>query len=233
MVEQFVPLILIAGLVSMDTTEGPQVLVSEPLVSCTAAGLVFGNVILGVVLGILFQMLFIGYLPFGASRYYDGTVGSLIGAASLLGARELFGFSEGMTMAGLVPALLWGFVVSVIGVHLSRFMRMVNSTRIERYLAQFERKAQQSVAVVHLAGVGRSFLRGSVMAAVLVPVGVLLLGCLKYLPVVALSALSGAAYFIGGLTAAVGILFWWDRNRYAAFSLGAIGGLLWVLVLAT
>ncbi|MFC1511792.1 PTS sugar transporter subunit IIC [Candidatus Latescibacterota bacterium] len=229
--EQVVSLILIAGVVSMDTTEGPQVLVSEPLVSCSLVGLLFGDVVFGVALGILFQLLFIGYLPLGVSRFYDGAMGSLIGAASLLGAREFFGLSEGMAQAGFVPALLWGLLVSVLGVHLRQLIRTINSVRIERYLAHYELNPPRSVAAIHLAGVGRSFLRGCVMAAVLVPVGILIMGCLRYLPVVALSTLTDATYFIGGSAAALGVLFWWDRRRYAALSLGAIGGLIWVVMI--
>ncbi len=55
--ETYLVLFLLAGIVAMDTTSGPQILLSEPLVSCSALGLLFGNPETGLMLGTFFQLV--------------------------------------------------------------------------------------------------------------------------------------------------------------------------------
>ena len=227
--EQYLLLLLLAGIVAMDTTEGPQWLVSEPIVSCTLAGALFGDMRTGVVLGLFFQMIWIGYLPLGATRFYDSNMGSLIATSSLLAAGDMFPFSPEMTVAGFVPALFFGLWVSYIGIYIINAGRKINGFRTAQYLSLLELKQVPDLPSVHLAGVARSFLRGCLMAAVLVPVGMLICQSVRYLPANGIRAAASAAQYGAGAAAATVVVFYWSRNRYASLSAGAIGGFLWAL----
>ena len=54
-------------------------LASEPLVICAAAGAYFGNLEQGILLGIFWQIIWMGELPIGAAKIPDGAVGALNG----------------------------------------------------------------------------------------------------------------------------------------------------------
>jgi PTS system mannose-specific IIC component len=226
---EYLLLAVLAGGVSMDTTEGPQLMVSEPIVSCTAAGLLFGNAAAGLALGLLFQMIWIGYLPLGAARFYDSNMGSLIGASSLLAAWRGGEFSGTMLAAGFIPALLYGLWVSYIGIYIIHEGRKVNGNRTERFLSLLEWKQEHRVGRFHLAGVARAFLRGALMAAILVPPGIVLCRGAALLGPKWIAAANHAAHFAAGIAAATVIAFYLTRNRYVWLSAGAAGGVLWVL----
>ena len=87
-------LIFVAGMVAMDTSSGPQCLISEPVVSCTILGILFGVPETGLKMGVLFQLLWLGYMPLGAARLADGNMGSFIAVASLISASVIYGFAD-------------------------------------------------------------------------------------------------------------------------------------------
>ena len=72
--ELFPVILILAGIVAMDTTAGPQLMISEPIVACTVLGLLLGRPELGIMLGILFQFLWLAYLPLGGSGFTDNNM---------------------------------------------------------------------------------------------------------------------------------------------------------------
>ena len=228
--EPYLWVLVLAGLVSMDTTAGPQLLFSEPIVSCTLAGWLFGDIGLGVSLGILFQMLWIGYLPLGAARFTDNNLGSLVATASALGTAQLFRDPGTVGYACTIPTMLYGVLVSIGGMHARDRVRRMNGIRTEKFLDALDAGRDVSVTRVHLAGVAASFGKGVGLALVLIPVGILFLSFIPALPVSMTNALEDGARFIAGAAAASALLFYWKREWYALVSLGAIGGLAWTLM---
>ncbi len=50
-------LILMGGIVALDTTSGPQMLISEPIVTCSTLGLLFGRFETGLIMGMFFEAI--------------------------------------------------------------------------------------------------------------------------------------------------------------------------------
>ncbi len=69
------------GLVSMDTTAFLQIMTSRPIVACTVAGLILGNLQLGLLIGILLELAYISELPVGAAKFSESNVGAVSAAA--------------------------------------------------------------------------------------------------------------------------------------------------------
>ena len=124
--QTYLVLIVLAGIVAMDTTSGPQVLISEPVVSCSALGLLFGRPEAGLLVGIFFQLLWLGDMPLGAARLTDSKMAAFIAASSLLTAAGIFNFTEETVIAAVFPALFFGLIAGVIGLRLTTLLRNIN-----------------------------------------------------------------------------------------------------------
>jgi len=222
-------LIIMAGLIAMDTTSGPQVLISEPVVTCSLLGLVFGMPLTGLKLGVFFQLLWLGYLPLGAARLTDGNMGSFISAAGLFAATGMVGPDEAVLRASMLPAMLFGMVAAYLGMHLTHTVRAMNGRRNERLFESIERGESVSIAGTHFIGVASSFLRGVVMAMVLIPAGAVLFAMIPMLPEPVLGALACSSLLMFGMIAASALVFFWFKGMHRYIVFGAFGGIVWIL----
>ena len=225
----YLALLLIAGFVAMDTTSGPQVLVSEPIVTCSALGLLFGNPEMGLMLGIIFQLLWIGYLPLGGERSPDNNMAAFISSASLFSAAEIFGF-EGIAMrAAMIPIMLYSVFIGVIGLHIRNFERRINGLYTETLLSGFERGENPSIMWRHFAGISSAFLKGIIMALLFVPIGIMICWLIRYLPLSLIESMSKAPFIIWGTVSASAILFYWAKGKPGFIIAGSAGGFIWIL----
>jgi len=224
-------LLVAAGVIAMDTTSGPQFLLSEPVVSCAVLGVLFHRPEFGLWLGILFQLLWLGYLPLGAARLSDGNMAAFIATASLFLAQRLFAIDTVILKAAVIPALFFGIAVGAIGLHLTQFTRKMNGKRNDVLRSRLAAGTDVSPARTHCIGIGSSFLRGVIMALVLVPVGTVLLGCIRFLSAQMATVMSTASLLIWGTVSASAVLFFWRRERRRYFVLGSLGGIVWILFL--
>ena len=99
--EVYLLIALLAGIVSMDTTSGPQFLISEPIVSCPIIGFLLGAQETGLTMGIFFQLLWLGYLPLGTVHFIDSNMADFISTASLISAERFFIFEGCIHRIGL------------------------------------------------------------------------------------------------------------------------------------
>ena len=227
--ETYAVILVAAGLIAMDTTGGPQMLISEPVVSCSMIGLLFGKPELGLGTGVLFQLLWLGYMPLGATRLIDGNMAAFISTAGLFSASRIFGLDDGLIKAAIIPAMLFGVVTGIIGLHATQAVRRINGRRNESFRLQLGAGDTVSVAKTHVTGICSSFIRGVLMAVVLVPVGALLFGSLRFLPQQAADIMSHASLFVWGVVSASAIVFFKLKEKRRYIVLGSIGGLLWTL----
>ncbi len=224
----YVPALLVAGLVAGDTTSGPQILLSEPLVSCTLAGLIFGAPETGLLLGVLFQLFIFGYMPLGAVRFFDGNMASYTAAVSLFAAGDLLGFTTMELRAGIIPALLISVPAGVVGRWMTTKLRHYHNRLSERLVERLEAGEPASPTAWHLAGIGRYYLRGIVMLLIVAPAGVMLCTTVRMVPEMAIVVMAhGVHLMFGTMAAAAVFVFWRKRKRWSLVG-GAIGGILWV-----
>jgi len=227
--EIYLVLFLLAGIVAMDTTSGPQILISEPLVSCSALGLLFGNPEIGLMLGILFQLLWLGYLPLGGFAFTDNNMAACISTASLFSASKFFGLEGNTLKAAFIPVMLFGIIISIVGLHIRNIERRMNDKRSDILLSSLERSEKVSVKRELFAGIGTSFFKGVLMAVIFVPIGTMICGIVVYLPSSFIYSMSLASLIIWGTVSASAVLFYSTKGKSVSLILGTIGGFLWIL----
>ncbi len=231
--EIYLVLLLLAGIVAMDTTSGPQILLSEPIFSCSVVGLLFGNPETGLTLGIFFQFLWLGYLPLGGFAFTDNNMAACISTASLLSAANFFGIEGIVLKAAIIPAMLYATFISVIGLHIRNIERRINGKRSDILLSNLERGKKVSVKRELFAGISISFLKGVLMAVIFVPLGTIICGTVNYLPSSLIVSMSLASLIIWGTVSASAVLFYSTKGKLFFLILGSIGGILCFLIATT
>jgi len=123
---------LVSGLLALDTTAILQSLVSQPLVACTILGWLADSPELGLKIGFLLQLLWLGDLPVGAAKIPEGNVGSMVGALIAFNLLE-FQYSHPHLLIFLV--VLYALLFSYIGTKSIRIIRNWNIRLFDKALA--------------------------------------------------------------------------------------------------
>lgn len=215
-------LAVLGGLVGLDATSFPQVMISRPVVAGALTGAVFGRPIEGVTIGFIVEAFSLLVLPVGAARYPESGTAAVAATGAYLAAVPP-GIHAGAIVLALAFALAWERVAGASVV----LLRRANG----RILTTGQTDAQY-VEHRHLAALSLDFVRG---AAVTVAGGLLGYGVL---------ALAGPYWRLeGGVTAAalailaagmVGTavpLFGGLRSRRVALATGLAIGLAAALLL--
>ena len=223
-------MILLAGIVAMDTTSGPQILISEPVVSCSVLGILFGIPESGLMIGILYQLLWLGYMPLGAARLADSNMAAFISTGALFTASRIFEFTDSVMHAAIVPSMLYAVVIAYIGLHLTNNVRKLNGKRNDKCRLKIEKGENLSIAGCHILGIGSSILRGILMALVLIPAGTIIIGLIRFMPSILISSLEYSSLIIWGVVSASALFFFWLKGRQKVLLLGSVGGIIWMLV---
>ncbi|MBA7587741.1 hypothetical protein ES708_29779 [subsurface metagenome] len=180
-------------------------------------------------LGIYFQVLWLGYMPLGAVRFTDGNMAAFISSSSLFMADKFFSFSEIEIRAAMVPVLVIALSVGALGNYMRNVVRHFNGKRSEMLLDRIETGKYPSLALRHFTGVGFSFLRGIVMTLLVLPAGTILCGMVIHLPDRVNDGLAIASLVMWGTVAASAIMFYSLHGRKRFLILGAFGGFIWFL----
>ena len=112
--------VLLGGVATLDATPVAQTLLSQPLVTATLLGLMWGDLTTALAVGVVLQILAASTLPIGARTPEDYATGGVAGTAIALAlarahpypmardGAELLGALAGMAVASLgVPLLIW------------------------------------------------------------------------------------------------------------------------------
>ncbi len=173
--KEIILLCVAAGIFAMDTTVAWQMMLSQPLVCGTLAGLVVGFPEAGVFIGVVLQLLWSGAMPVGARPMPDAPVGTICGvwlAATLLGGSQNVSDSFAQ-LAGLLAALC----VALLGRRTICWERELNGRLVGRLRARLSGGKSPNPGPTQLLSLSVAFLRGfllcmiaSVAAALLGPV---------------------------------------------------------------
>lgn len=96
---------LLAGVIGLDSTAFPQIMISRPIVAGALTGLLFGRPAEGVMLGALLEVFHLATLPIGAARYPEAGTANVSGVAAYLFATPALDVPA-LFLAG-VFALAW------------------------------------------------------------------------------------------------------------------------------
>jgi len=124
--------------------------ISQPLVTGAIIGALFGDVKMGIFLGAMLQLIFLGGLPIGRDIPPDGQVAGIMcsGAFFLLRITNTSGHA-------LLIALLFALLAAVIGGTLDIFTRHYNNKLFHMFLVR-----ENQLSMYHLLGLVTAFIRG-------------------------------------------------------------------------
>lgn len=160
-------LALLAGAVALDTTSAFQVMISQPLVAGTLAGVVAGDPGLGLAIGAALQLVWIAVVPVGGAPFPDAAVGSVtgVGLAVLLSRH---GVSEG---AALFCGMLLSFGAAAIGQRCVSGLRRLNETLAARALSTAEKGDARGVSAAVRWALGARFVSAFAISLPLMAAG--------------------------------------------------------------
>jgi mannose/fructose/N-acetylgalactosamine-specific phosphotransferase system component IIC len=190
MTEQLILLCTLGGLVTLDDTEAFQTMLSQPLIIGPLVGLIFNDILAGLKIGILLQLLYLWVMPIGTAIFPDSGLGSVVGCSGFIILCRWFPEKSNAVLFGLIILVL--FVSLFSGWTLIK-QRQFNSKLLspaDRYAEKVQVRGFDSLFLLALGG---SFCRGLVVTALgLILIFVLLRPALNLLG-------SGAEQFLNHL----------------------------------
>lgn len=187
--ESFTPYLIGAGiavLVGLDRTAAFQIMISRPLVAGPLIGLVLGDLLTGLSVGLLLELLWLCRMPVGASVPHDDTqvtVGATTLAIALSGT---VGSGAGLPLLATLVALS----LAKIGQFVERAVRLRNSQLLMAVQRSLDQGELPHVSRCHLFGLVNFFIGSLLTYTVIVFVGraLLLAGSPLFLPVLTTQA---------------------------------------------
>lgn len=165
----------LGGLVSIDTASAWQIMISQPVFACPMIGLIFGNVEMGIMMGVLLELPWLINIPTGGTHGSEGNLGAVV--ATALGI-YLFDKQVNTENIIIIVSVLFSLWVSRVGRHLVEFMRQENT----RLLYNADRAASvadlKKITLLNLVGVVYAFILGVTLVGVSFTIGVLILPAL-------------------------------------------------------
>ncbi len=162
----------IAGIVSVDTASAWQVMISQPVVSCPIIGLIFGDLEIGLLMGILLELPWLINIPLGGVHGSEGNLGAIVATTLSIYLKSLEVNTDNIIV---IITIMYSLVISRLGAYLVEYVRRANLTLI--HLA--DRAAGQGdvnrITWLNSAGATYSFLMGFFLVGIGFSVGVVVL----------------------------------------------------------
>lgn len=166
--------IALGGIAALDAEPVAQTLLSQPLVTATILGLVWGDWETAFQVGIVLQVLAASTLPVGSRTPEDYATGGVVGVGLALALAENHAFTvakQGCAMIGVLS----GMVVATVGVPLLKWKRRHNEG-LARWCEEAVRAGDTAApSRAQGAGVVLSFALGVTYTALCLGAGLLLL----------------------------------------------------------
>jgi PTS system mannose-specific IIC component len=184
----------LGAVLGLDVVSFPQAMVSRPLVAATLAGTLLGAPADGLLAGVALELVALGTLPFGASRYPEWGSAAVVGGALYAGARATPAASLPLAVAGAL-AVAWVSGWSMV------VLRRLNARRARALQARIDDGDGTAVASLHLRGLAADALRGGLVTlggvGVLAPVAAVAQGATARAPEWATGVLLAALAAVG------------------------------------
>lgn len=167
--------VALGGIAALDATPLGQTLLSQPLVTATILGWMWGDFHLAMKVGVVLQILAASTLPIGARTPEDYAVGGVVGAAVALAIGAPLPFALEKDACALL-GVMTGMLAATAGVPLLKWQRRRNEGLSRWTEEQVRRGARGALLDAHRAAVVLAFGVGVGYSAVCMAVGVLALG---------------------------------------------------------
>jgi len=227
MEKELILVLILGGLASLDSTEAFQSMWSQPLVSGPLIGWLWGDLKAGLLIGVLLQLLWLGYLPLGVAVFPDAGVGGIVGATAFLHLQDqvIFDFYKVTLLI-----LLFSLIVSYFSGWLilkNRFWNVKLVHKVEKHLAQGRHKLNYYFCLALLVSFSRGALTALLGYLAVLFITELLAARLAVIPDSFFDFLLPSVYGFG----LASLFFFFGKLKNSPFLLGgAVLGLVVVLV---
>ena len=157
------PLALLGAVLGLDVVSFPQAMISRPLVAATAAALLLGDPVRGMLVGATLEMFALETLPFGASRYPEW------GSAAVVSG-GLFTVHVDPGPGALTVAVLAGLVSAWIGSWSMVQLRKLNAQLARRQHDAVAAGSKRVVEGLQVFGLTADFVRGGLLTAIMLAI---------------------------------------------------------------
>jgi PTS system mannose-specific IIC component len=163
---------LLGGFATLDATPVGQTLLSQPLVTATALGWMWGDLETALAVGVVLQILAASTLPIGARTPEDYAAGGVAGVAIAIALARAHPFPMAREGAQLLGVLA-GMVVASLGVPLVKWQRRRNEGLARWTEAAVRAGDEKALGAATYAGVVLAFGIGVTFTAASVAIGVI------------------------------------------------------------
>jgi PTS system mannose-specific IIC component len=167
--------LLLGGVAALDATPVAQTLLSQPLVTATLLGAVWGEWRVALEVGVVLQILAASTLPIGARTPEDYAVGGVVGAGVALAVASRQHFLM-VSDAAALTGVFAGLLAASFGVPVVKWQRRRNEGLSRWCEAEIRGGHESALAAAQRAGVVLAFAAGVGYCAVCLALGVWLLG---------------------------------------------------------
>lgn len=160
----------IIGLLALDTTIAFQIVVSQPIFSCSILGWLFGDLALGAEIGMMLQLIWLSFIPAGAVAFPESNVGAMITCAFILQFN-----SPETTHLVFTIAFFIGLIAIFAGSRVTVLHRKLNNFTVQSMSKAVEEVQFSRISLLTFLSIMRYFVLMSMMAYAFLEVGGFLL----------------------------------------------------------
>lgn len=224
----YIVIAILGGVTALDKSAF-HMLFGEPLIICTAAGAYLGELETGLMMGMIWQLIWMGELPIGAAKIPDGSTGALISTCIYIKFAQGYGQLSQLlfTLAliiGVISAYIGGSFISDKREFHNRYLN-----RVDKYTEEAKPAGVESVFVI---GLMEQFLSGALFASFLCLIfSTLLSFILQRVPVYWDSLFNYMSTITMGIASAVIVNLFWNRKTLLPLVLGAVLGFIFIILI--
>lgn len=156
-IEVLLALLVWGTLVGIDLVSVPQMMIARPLVAGAGAGLLLGDLEMGLRVGVVLELFQFDVLPVGATRYPE------YGPATVAGVTLAHGI-DGVSALGIGAGV--GLLLSLLGGVSLHVVRTRNARAVRERNGELEAGDRRALLRVHTGGMLRDFVRAIVVTTI-------------------------------------------------------------------
>ncbi|MFQ5770880.1 MAG: PTS sugar transporter subunit IIC, partial [bacterium] len=159
---------LMGGLVVADTEAVGQFMLSQPLIACAIAGMLLGNMVVGLTIGLLFQLPYLMEAPLGGAKVYMVNSGAYVAAGLAIKFNQIF---SGQANIILLVTILSGILLSWGMIPLQKWLRQVSQLLQKRADLVAQNGDLGKISCLNYLGVLNAYLFGVLSIALFLMLG--------------------------------------------------------------
>lgn len=158
-VVDILPFAALGAVLGLDVVSFPQAMISRPIVASTVAGAFAGDAERGLAVGAVLEVIALGTLPFGASRYPEWGSAAVVGGA-------LYASGPSAPVGALALSVLAALLVAWVSGDSMVILRKFNGRWTRAARPAIEQGHSEEVTRVQILGLTGDLVRGALVTGV-------------------------------------------------------------------